>query len=52
MKNGSLIGGPSWSCRSWSSGIIFGDFKKTVYPFFESDALFLEGCFVVLCLVV
>ena len=29
----------------------FRDFKDTVYPFFESDTLFLECC-VVLCLVV
>ena len=30
---------------------VIRDFKDTVYPFFESDTLFLE-CVVVLCLVV
>ena len=54
---------PAWGGPAgWRSGrlttsvwlpslIIFGHFKDMVYPFFESDTLFLE-CFVVLLLVV
>ena len=34
-----------------AGGVVVRDFKDTLCPFFESDTLFLECCFV-LCLVV
>ena len=37
--------------RAAAPGEVLRDFKDTVYPFFQSDTLFLECC-VVLCLAV
>ena len=44
-QEGTLEEWRSAELTRWWKERVFGDFKDTAYPFFESDTLFLE-CFV------